>query len=188
MSLKLELDKIQLMLDWIKTKLFLYTKVDSAQRRVVKRGHVYWCYFGVNIGAEQGKLRPCVVLQNMNGNRNSSNTIVAPITHTHSNLNVVVPIANKYDQDGQLILDGFALLGNVITVSKARLGDEITQLTPSEMEDINIALAKSIDLFWKFEKYERIIADKDEYISKLKDTIAKKDLELEKLNIDVAKT
>jgi len=162
-------------IEWSKTALDLDRKARSARFRIVKRGHVYWCNFGINIGSEQEELRPCVVLQHRDGNKTSPNTIVAPITHTNSTLDVVVPIIDKHDASGQLILDGHVLLGNIVTISKSRLGDEITKLTSDEMSEIDEALAKSIDLFWKFEKYKRLLADKDSHINKLKSKIKEKD-------------
>ena len=51
----------------------------------------------------------------------SPNTIVALFTHTASSLPIVVSISDKYSpNDGTLIFDGYALLGNIVTVSKAR--------------------------------------------------------------------
>lgn len=38
--------------------------------------------------------------------------------HTFNNL----PIVNKYDNSGNLILDCYCMYSNIITVSKARLG------------------------------------------------------------------
>jgi len=155
-------------LDWLKQKLFLDFNADKAKTRIVKRGYVYHCNFGRNIGSEQEKLRPCVVIQHFEGNRNSPNTIVAPVTHTHSHLDIVVPIEDKFDADGNKILDGHVLLGNIVTVSKARLGDEITQLSKDEMNSVDESLMKSVGVYWRVEKLQKQLADKDVYIEKLK--------------------
>lgn len=163
----MKLNRVQQYLDWIKTKIYLDYNSEKAAKRIVKRGFVYECYFGRNVGSEQEKFRPCVVLQGIDGNRNSPNTIVAPITHTNSHLDIVVPISDKLDINGNKILDGHVLLGNIITVSKSRLGAEITQLTKDEMKIVDTALMKSIDLFWRYEKLQSIINDKDVYIKKL---------------------
>jgi mRNA interferase MazF len=174
-------------IEWSKKEIELDRIANNAKSRVVKRGSVYWCDFGINIGSEQEGHRPCVVIQHGDGNKYSSNTIVAPVTHTKSQLDVVVPISDKYDANGKLILDGHVLLGNIVTVSKARLGDAITDLTSNEMKLIDDALAKSVDLFWKFAKYERILADKDEYIGKLRKSIENKDKEIERLSESLEK-
>lgn len=48
-------------------------------------------------------------------------------------LPIVVPITAKTDVSGKLILDGNVLLGNIICVGKARLGDYITDFTSDKM-------------------------------------------------------
>ncbi len=100
------LDRVQLYLDWLKTKLFLDLTASGASRRIVTRGYVYQCNLGRGVGSEQEKERQCVILQCFDGNRNSPNTIVAPITHTESTLDIVVPIATQYKDDGSILLDG----------------------------------------------------------------------------------
>ncbi|SHH74809.1 type II toxin-antitoxin system PemK/MazF family toxin [Desulfosporosinus lacus] len=162
-----KLDRVQLYLDWLKSKLYLDHQSNNASKRKVKRGNVYYCYLGRGVGSEEEKERPCVVLQRFDGNMNSPNTIVAPITHTSSTLDVVVPINTRYNQDGSILLDGNVLLGNIVTVSKARLGDYIATLTTPEMKQVDIALAKSIDIYKNTVKLENIIKDKDIYIGKL---------------------
>ena len=81
-----------------------------------------------------------------------------------------------------LILNGHVLLGNVITVSKARLGKYITGLTSDEMNAVDIALAKSVDLFRIIEKCKNTLADKVKYIENLKRMIDSKDKEIARLS------
>ena len=166
---------------WLRKSLDLDTLASKMKNRIVNRGAVYYCHFGINIGSEQEEYRPCVVLQHRNGNIASPNTIVAPITHTKSTLGTVVQIAPQKDSNGKVVLDGYALLSNIVTVSKARLGDFITDLTKKEMDDIDAALAQSIDLAWKFDKLKRIIEDKDNHIVSLKRIIDEKDKEIARL-------
>lgn len=165
--MEVKLDRVQLYLDWLKTKLFLDHQAENASRRKVKRGNVYRCYLGRGVGSEEEKERPCVVLQGFDGNMNSPNTIVAPITHTSSTLDVVIPITTQYNQDGSTLLDGNVLLGNIVTVSKARLGDYVATLTTSEMKQVDIGIAKSLDIWKDVVKLENIINDKNVYIGKL---------------------
>lgn len=44
-----------------------------------RRGEIWWVNLEPTVGAETGKERPCLILQNDRGNRNSSTTIVAPL-------------------------------------------------------------------------------------------------------------
>lgn len=119
--MNIDLTKTQQYLEWFKNKLYLNAIATSAKNRIVYRGQVYRCNLG--IGIEECKERPCVVLQYNSANRTSPNTLVAPITHTTSTLPIVVPIAEKKDSSGKLIIDGNVLPGNITCVSKARLCD-----------------------------------------------------------------
>lgn len=163
-----DLSKMQLYLEWTKNMMFLDTIAYRAKKRNIKRGQVYKCKLGVGVGSEEGKERPCVILQADSGNATSANTIVAPITHTSSRLPIVVPIVDKLNDTENVILDGNVLLGNIVTVSKARLGDYICELPPDEMFKIDEAMAISVDIKRHYDKLTKIYEDKLEYIEKLK--------------------
>lgn len=98
----------------------------------------------------------------------SPNTVVAPITHTTSALPIVVPIAEKKDSSSKLILDGNVLLGNITCVSKARLGDYITDLTTDEMRAVDKAISISLDTNHYYQTLQNMYNDKLQYIEKLK--------------------
>lgn len=167
MAINIDLTKTQQYLEWMKEKLYLNSKADSARKRKVLRGQVYRCHLGIGVGSEESKERPCVILQYNAANSTSPNTIVAPITHTTSTLNTVVPIQEKKDNNGDLLLDGNVLLGNVMCVSKARLGDLLTNLSPEEMRAVDEALAISFDLRRYYQTLENTYNDKLIYIDKL---------------------
>lgn len=177
---KIDLSRTQQYLEWLKTKIFLDSISEKAKNRIVKRGEVYKCFLGQGIGSEECKERPCVIIQNDLANKKSPNVIVAPITHTESKLNVVVSISNQYDDNGEIILDGNVLLGNIVCVSKARLGDCLGILSSQDMKKVDKALAISVDLKRYYDKLDNIHKDKLEYIEKLKSKI--KSLEEENQN------
>lgn len=166
--MNIDLTKTQQYLEWLKDKLYLNAISSSAQRRTVFRGQVYKCKLGTGIGSEECKERPCVILQYNSANKTSPNTIVAPITHTTSNVPVVIPIEDKFDTQGKVILDGNVLLGNIVCVSKARLGDYIADLSTSEMKDIDKAIAISLDIKRYYDSLQNEYNDKLQYIEKLK--------------------
>lgn len=166
--MNINLNKIQQYLEWFKNKLYLDAISPSAKSRIVYRGQVYRCNLGVGIGSEECKERPCVILQYNSANRTSPNTLVAPITHTTSKLPIVVPIADKKDSFGKLILDGNVLLGNITCVSKARLGDYITDLTVDEMKLVDKAISVSLDINHHYQTLRNMYDDKLQYIEKLK--------------------
>jgi mRNA interferase MazF len=169
------IERFNKLLEWNRKKIVLdyNSSIASATPKIVDRGSVYYCHFGTNIGSEQENRRPCVVLQRDSANQKSPNTIVAPITHTTSSVDVVIPISPKYDPKGILVLDGNVLLGNIVTVSKSRLENKITKLTESEMKLVDQAIIKSLGLVQIINKYENIIKNKDSYIAILKTKIAK---------------
>lgn len=166
--MNIDLTKTQQYLEWFKNKLYLNAIAPSAKNRIIYRGQVYRCNLGVGVGSEECKERPCVILQYNSANRTSPNTLVAPITHTTSALPIVVPIAEKKDSFGKLILDGNVLLGNITCVSKARLGDYITDLTTDEMRAVDKAISISLDTNHYYQTLQNMYNDKLQYIEKLK--------------------
>ena len=162
------LSDVQKSLDWLKTKIFLNAKAGSAARRTVKRGQVYRCNFGVGIGSEMQKDRPAVIIQNDVGNANSGNTIVIPITHDTATLPCVANITPQVDANGALILDGQANASNMACVSKARLGDLVCTLTPTDMKNIDIAVAKALALMSYYADLSKKLGDKIQYINQIK--------------------
>lgn len=167
--MKIELSQIQELLEWTKIKVYLNTIVEQSNKRYVKRGQVYNCYFGVGVGSEIQKLRPCVILQNNIGNFKSGNVIVAPVTHTLKNNPSIVQIETKYSKDGYILLDGYVNVSNILCVSKARLENHITTLSIGEMRCIDRAIAISLDLMHYYAKVKNSLMDKMCYIQKIKE-------------------
>lgn len=177
--MNIDLSKTQQYLDWLKTKLYLNMRSTNASKRVIKRGEVYWCELGQGVGSEESKKRPCVVLQADKANVKSPNTLVAPITHTSSNLPVVIPVKERKNLNGEILLDGHALIGNMVCVSKGRLGDYIVTLDTDELKEIDKAIAIATDVKRHYDKLEKMFKDKEDYISKLKKKIYMLEKELE---------
>lgn len=167
--MNIDLGKTQRFIEWLKEKIYLDAVSANAAKRRVIRGQVYRCKFGVGIGSEENKERPCVIIQNDSSNISSPNTIVAPITHTSSTLNTVVPIADQFDSAGNLILDGNVLTGNIVCVSKARLGNLITTLPTDEMKAVDKAIAISLNLYHYYNTKDNVCKDQEEHIKKLQE-------------------
>lgn len=146
--MSVELTNAQQFIAWMNTKSYLNTIAQKAATRFVKRGQVYWCHFGLNVGSEMSKStpRPAVVVSNFMTNKNSSNVIVVPVTHNQSQLPYLVPIIPVTDANGKVVLDGQADTADIICVSKARLGDLITTLSAAQMKDIDKSISISLDL------------------------------------------
>ena len=165
---KITVSKVQHILEWTKTQIYLDTNSEKAKNRIVRRGEVYKCNFGIGIGSEMQKERPCVILQSDAGNINSSNVIVAPITHASKPIPTMAHIITQKDSKGMVLLDRQVNLSNVQTVSKARLGNYITKLSKEDIKNINNSLYVSLGLIKYIKKYEEKIENLNKYIEKLK--------------------
>jgi len=169
--MNIELANAEKFIEWLKTKSHLNSISSNAAGRFVKRGQVYWCHFGINIGSEMSKTspRPAIVVQNYIGNFKSPNTIVVPVTHDSGTLPCLVPLTPIIDKaTGNVILDGQANTANIVCVSKARLGDYIATLSNSEMKKVDESLAQSLELMRYYkelnDKYDKLL----EYNKKVK--------------------
>lgn len=160
--------KVQHILDWTKTKLYMDVNSEKAKSRIVRRGEVYQCNFGIGIGSEMQKERPCVIIQGNVGNLNSGNVIVAPITHASKTIPSMAHITTQKDRNGIIVLDGRVNLSNIQTVSKARLGNYITKLSKEDLENIDNSLYVSLGLMKNIKRYEEKIDNLNKYIEKLK--------------------
>lgn len=167
--MQIDLAETQKMLEWLKVKLFLNTKVNSARNRSLKRGQVYRCNFGYGIGSEMRKDRPAIVVQNDVGNSHSSNTIVIPVTHNESTLPCIANISSYTDNDGNVILDGQANASNITCVSKARLGDLICNLSSTDMKLVDETIAKTMGIMKYYASINAQLDDKMKYIETLKE-------------------
>ena len=169
--MSLELSDAQQFINWINTKSHLNAIASKASKRFVKRGQVYWCHFGLNVGSEMSKStpRPAVIVSNYNTNKSSSNVIVVPVTHNKNSLPYLVPITPITDADGNIILDGQADTADIICISKARLGDLITTLNTTQMKDIDKSISISLELIHYYtsesEKYNKL----KEYVTAVKE-------------------
>lgn len=179
--MSMELSNAQAYIQWMHEKARLNALSANAAKRSVYRGQVYWCQFGLNIGSEISKTtpRPAIIVQNYSANIHSANTIVVPVTHSASTLPCMVPLVPVTDQNRRTILDGQADASHIACVSKARLGDLITTLKPSEMKKIDRAVAISLDLLGyheaeckKYEKLKNHVAQVKEERNAAQDQIA----------------
>lgn len=163
-----DISRIQKILEWVKSQIFLDANSPNARARLVKRGQVYRCNFGCGVGSEIQKDRPAIIIQNDPSNRSSGNTIVIPVTHDNANLSCMAPLTPQYDANGNIILDGQANISNLMCVSKARLGDHVCDLPSADLKAIEIALAKTVDLMKYYSDIKSKYDAKLQYIEKIK--------------------
>lgn len=178
-----ENDKSLKMLDWFVKKFGLLSEAIRKKGQVVHRGEIYWCELGENIGSEEVKLRPCVIIQNQKGNEKAPTTIVAPITNTEINL----PVAVSLDRGEGSPITGTIDLGQIRVISKGRLKGHIGNLKTGEEKNVNKAILRSLGLYKyvisDIEKGEKIRALSIE-LNNLKSLINSIKTELEVENIE----
>lgn len=98
------------------------------------------------VGHEQGRSRPCIVVQNNTGNRFSSMTIVVPLTaaaHLGSPSAIYVLVKRG---DGGIPKDSIALCDQIRAVDLRRCGRVIGVLSPETMRNVDRALLISLGL------------------------------------------
>ena len=98
------------------------------------------------VGHEQGRSRPCVVVQNDAGNRFSSMTIVVPLTDaTHIRRPSAIYVLAKKG-DGGLRKDSILLSDQIRAVDLVRVRRMIGVLSPETMKAVDRALLISLGL------------------------------------------
>ena len=157
---------------WMNQKSKLNAIASNAAKRAVRRGEVYYCHFGLNVGSEMSKPtpRPGVIVQNWKGNLNAPNTIVVPVTHNASTLPFIVPIDPPIrNAAGNIVLDGEINPSNIVCVSKARLGDYIATLPAAYMKKVDESIAHILELTHYYAELNKKLASLNRYTQRVKE-------------------
>lgn len=134
-----------LALDWIDNE-------DKLKKRYLNQGEIYSCELGENIGHEQAKERPVLILSANRYNKNGLIT-VAPLTSTIK-LNPILersPMMKTHyvlrkEKYPYLVNDSTVLVENVRTVSSVRLSKYIGRIEDTDISAIKIRLKTLFDL------------------------------------------
>jgi mRNA interferase MazF len=171
--MNIDLQETQNIIDATKEQIYLQGKTHGDNRAKPRRGQVFNCHLGVGVGSEFQKRRPCVVLSNTVSNINTSMVVVAPITHTQRNYPVFVPITDKLDASGTVILGGYADLSAIRSISSYRLAGFICELNNDEMRMIDAATAGHLDLMRHYNALIKAGEDREKYIAMLVSILSK---------------
>jgi mRNA interferase MazF len=169
--MNINLSETQNIIDATKEQIFLQGKTHTGKHAKPRRGQVFYCHLGVGVGSEFQKRRPCVILSNTVSNINSAVIVVAPITHTHKNYPVFVPITEKSNANGESLLKGYADLSNIRAVSSYRLAGLICELDGDEMKQIDAAIARHLDLMRHYNALVNAAEDREKYVETLSDVL-----------------
>ncbi|NCB52851.1 MAG: type II toxin-antitoxin system PemK/MazF family toxin [Clostridia bacterium] len=136
-------------LQWLEKKLAITSGLQASQNRTVKRGEVYLCEFGHNLGSELRGIHPCVIVQNDSSAPNSYTVCAVPITHAAGRMTIppsLVPITRQTDANG-LVIEGYANVSQVKCISKGRLTKPICTLPVQDIQAIDKQLASVIGIY-----------------------------------------
>lgn len=106
----------------------------TGKKPLIRRGDVFWVNFDPTQGTEVQKTRPAIILSSQLFNNYLPRLIVVPVTSNLEKVfefHAVVVIAQK---------KGKAMLDQIRTIDKSRLGTKICSLTHEEMLDVDRAL------------------------------------------------
>lgn len=109
------------------------------------RGEIYLVDLDPVRGSEQGKTRPCVIIQNDYGTAYSPVTIIACITSNLERKGYPTNVFVTARETG-LKHDSLVLLNQIRTVDKVRLTTKIGTIPVSKMLEIDAALQISLAL------------------------------------------
>lgn len=116
----------------------------TQSRSPILRGDIFSVDFEPVHGAEQGKVRPALVIQNDIGNRYSLTVIVAAITtgnYSRFDVNVLIQAP-----EGGLVNDSIILLNQIRTIDRTRLGRHWGRVSPQIMRQVDEAIKISLGL------------------------------------------
>jgi mRNA interferase MazF len=114
-------------------------------KSAICRGDVFLVNLDPVIGSEQGKTRPCVIIQNDLGNEYSPVTIIACITSTMSRKAFPTNVLITAKETG-LDHDSVIILNQVRTVDKTRLIRKLGSVPQIKMLEVDVALRISLNL------------------------------------------
>lgn len=109
------------------------------------RGDIYYADLGKGFGSEQQGCRPVVIIQNNIGNRYSPTVIVAAISSKAVSSNDL-PTHCYIGKSGGLDAPSIVMLEQVRTIDKSRLKGYIGHLDNNYINNLNLALAISMNL------------------------------------------
>lgn len=113
------------------------------QKRIIRRGDVFYADLSPVVGCEQGGIRPVLIIQNDIGNRYSPAVIVVAIT---SKLKKELPTHVEIGCMEPLQKNSVVLLEQIRTIDRIRLLEYIGSLSELRMISIDQALSLSLGL------------------------------------------
>lgn len=112
----------------------------------MKRGEVYYADLNPVIGAEQGGVRPCLIIQNDMGNEYSETVIIATMTTQSKNKLPTHVLVSLEDCFRNININTTILLEQIRTIDKSRLRGFVGRLSKKTMNKVDEAICVSFAL------------------------------------------
>lgn len=141
--------KIYKYVEWTNEAIKMNDNVPNRSKVIPKRGEIWTCELGQNIGSEENKIRPVIILQNDTGNVNAPTTIVVPISNRPKRIAVHIALRSGdfiLVEGEKMEITGTVLAEQIRVVSKARLGRHVATLSDKFMKLLDSKIKISLDL------------------------------------------
>lgn len=112
--------------------------------RQISRGDIFYANLEPVVGSEQGGERPVLIIQNDKGNRFSPTVVIAPITSKVHRKRAMLTHVELLCEE--LPKDSMALLEQIRTIDKTRLGSYVGMVGSEDMERIEKAVLVSVGM------------------------------------------
>lgn len=165
---------------WSAQKLYYNIGKKRQRKWTVKRGEVYFVDLGENIGSEENKIRPVVVIQSNAYNFKSPVFTVAIISSSDLTIpDIQIPITGTYqfkDENGiQKNLCGAIDLGQIKTIGKERIVSLKVCDLKNEMQEIDNKLLNIFGLSNIIKKRDNVINSLNGKVKYSKDKLEDKE-------------
>lgn len=129
-------------------------EITQKQRRMVQ-GAIHLCELGENVGSEQNKKRPVLIISNNNINKNNTNVVVIPLssklaTKTNKKGTVIPRYSTHYflkkSKYTFLDSDSSVKTEHIATVSKVRLDAFLGKIDQDDIDKVSIRLKTLFDI------------------------------------------
>ncbi|AJA47123.1 PemK family protein [Clostridium pasteurianum DSM 525 = ATCC 6013] len=124
---------------WTNDKMGILANVKSSLNIKPRRGEIWTCKLGKNIGSEENKIRPTIIVQNNTGNDRGPTTIIVPISNRPKKIATHIEIRkNDYIlvPGEKNIITGTILCEQIKVISKVRLGRHVATLEDDFLNNI----------------------------------------------------
>lgn len=133
-------------ISWAGEMMDLTIKERTVRNLTPKKGEVWTCNLGENVGCELNKIRPVIITSNNVGNGNAPIVTIVPISHREEYLPTQVSLHDNDFSYMETKISGTSLAEQIKVVSKARLGRKIGELNKTAQDKVELSILVSLGM------------------------------------------